>query len=261
MIFNIPITYGNKKKQRLHHVASEQVVLNNSHIIVELGQSNMSGQSGNTANPLFPFPNTHGVFWNGSSETQLISTRGSAGEGSEATYFADKYFELFGVAPVMVESASSGTNMLQWGVGSLRNNAQAKISTALAHYGVASPKALLWCQGESDGKYYDTLYTSRLEMKNALQSIVDWWFSLYPNSVFLISETGAYTGASYEVNLITVREIQQEICNENTKVYMAFTGAKNFVSQGKMKDSVHYNYIGLKEMGEAFAVKLNEINQ
>ena len=38
---------------------------------------------------------------------------------------------------------------------------------------------------------------------------------------------------------------------------MAFTGAKEFYNEGKLIDVIHYNYIGLQEMGEAFAVSVD----
>jgi hypothetical protein len=243
---------------------------NASNIIVELGQSNMEGQDGDTANPSYPFATTNGYFWDGSVETALDTTRGNAVGGSHATYFAEKYFSLSGNKPVMVEAAQSGSAMASglngfanWSASSsLRGNAKTLTDSALTNYGGTSPKAALWCQGESDGNaLVDVAGYTRADAKSALQSIVDWWFGLYPDSVFIISQTGFRLNTSYDAAYTTIQEIQQEVVNENQKVYMAFTGAKDFRSASKMKDEYHYKYTGLKEMGESFAVELNNIYQ
>lgn len=237
-------------------------------IIAELGQSNMEGRSGDTSNGAYPFPVTDAWYFNGTSQSQLTTLRGGAIGGSHANYFAEKIKTLSAKKPVMLECARGGTGLTvqaggqdNWSsAGGMRGIAQGAIESALSFYGKTAPACALWCQGERDATAMnnDVTYTKEI-VKSAMQSVIDWWFGLYPGVPFLISETGDINTGTNTIGYQNIRSVQNEIVAENINVYMAFTGAKNFPSQGKMIDTDHYNYVGLKEMGEAFATTLSTL--
>jgi hypothetical protein len=232
-------------------------------IIVEMGQSNMEGRFGDS--PLHTTSN--GYYFDVVKTIPLLNDRGGATGGSHATYFAEQYHTLTGRTPIMVEVARGATGLTSTSSvinysdgGGMRELAETTIATALFRVPSATNiTAALWCQGEQDAYQMDIdgAYTPAI-VKAAMQSVIDWWKTTYPGVPFLISRTGRPVSGDttgYE----DIRQIQDEIVAENTDVYMAFTGAVDFPDEGKMGDDVHYNYIGLQEMGEAFAFKLYEI--
>lgn len=238
-------------------------------IVAELGQSNMEGRSGDTTNPLYPFPVTDAWSFDGIFDEKVLTTlRPGSILGSHSNYFAEKIKTLSGKKPIMIECARGGTGLTvqaggqdNWSSsGNMRVLAANKINSALQFYSKETPVCALWCQGERDATAMnaDPTYTKAI-VKAAMQNVINWWFGLYPNSVFLISETGDVISGTNTIGYQNIRAVQNEIVAENEKVYMAFSGAKNFPVQGKMHDTDHYNYIGLKEMGEAFATTLSTL--
>lgn len=234
------------------------------YIIAELGQSNMEGYDGDTSNALYPFTTSRGYYYDGSQLQYLNTLRDNANEGSHATYFADKFYALTGSKPIMVEAAKSGARLRQsyvgaenWSdTGSLRATAASLVSGAETLTG-KSVLAALWCQGEGDAiDMSGDPSIDIADIKAQMQGVVDWWFNLYPDSYFLISELGRITSDLNNASWDAVRNMQNEIAAENDNVFIAFDGAKDYPSESKMADSLHYNYTGLQEMGEGFATYL-----
>lgn len=236
-------------------------------VVAELGQSNIEGRHGDTGNPSYPFTSSNGIYWNGSTGEDISTDRGGAVDGSHANYFAEEYFALTGRKAVMVEAAQGGTGLTStasatnWSNGStLRSSAETLINGALTAYSKALPKAALWCQGERDAQEMDSngSYTKPI-VKAAMQDVIDWWQTTYPGVPFIISELGdTNTGANTQ-GWQDMRDIQNEIVAENDNVYIGFSNAKNFHSESKMNDSLHYNYTGYQEMGEALATFLSNL--
>lgn len=232
-------------------------------IIVEMGQSNMEGRFGDS--PLHTTSN--GYYFDVVKTIPLLNDRGGATGGSHSTYFAEQYHTLTGRTPIMVEVARGATGLTSTSSvinysdgGGMRELAETTIATALFRVPSATNiTAALWCQGEQDAYQMDIdgAYTPAI-VKAAMQSVIDWWKTTYPGVPFLISRTGRPVSGD-TTGYQDMRQIQDEIVSENTDVYMAFTGAVDFPDEGKMGDDVHYNHIGLQEMGEAFAFKLYEI--
>lgn len=233
-------------------------------VVAELGQSNMEGRDGDTGNGAYPFTSSNGVYWNGSIGVDISTDRGGATDGSHANYFAEEYYSLTGRKAVMVEASQGGTGLTStasatnWSSGStLRSSAETLINGALTAYNKALPKAALWCQGERDAQEMDSngSYTKPI-VKAAMQDVIDWWQTTYPGVPFIISELGdTNTGANTQ-GWQDMRDIQNEMVTENTGVYIGFDNAKNFYDESKMSDSLHYNYTGYQEMGEALATYL-----
>jgi hypothetical protein len=240
----------------------------NNKIIAELGQSNMEGRDGDQGHVDYPFTSTHSFWWDGAAPTALTTYRGGGTTGSHANYFAEKYYELKSSPVIMVEAAKGSTgltgtssNVGNWSAsGTLRGEAEVLVDDALTYYSETTPFCALWCQGESDASEMDAngAYT-KATVKAAMQSVIDWWFNKYPNAPFLISETGDISPYNNTTGWQNMRAVQNEIVAENEKVFMAFTGAKDFKETKTKTDGIHYNYLGLKDMGEAFATKLSEI--
>lgn len=238
-------------------------IFNDADIIVEMGQSNMEGRFGDS--PLHETAN--GYYWDKIIGIPLKNDRGGATLGSHATYFAETYFSLTGRVPMMVEVAkgaaglTSTSSTVNYSASSTMRSL-VEVTTASAVYKTPNangPTAALWCQGEQDAVFMDSTpaYTPAI-VKSAMQDVIDWWKSTYPGVPFVISQTGRPVSGD-TTGYSNMRTIQQEIVNENSDVYMAFTNAVNFPLEGKMGDDVHYNHIGNQEMGEAFATFLNSI--
>lgn len=246
---------------------STNTTANKVQVIAEMGQSNMEGRDGNTGNPSYPFNQANAYEWDGSNAIPLNTLRGDAVNGSHATYFAETYHTLTTFKPAMVEAAEGGTGLTpdsatggrpDWSASStLRGLAQTKVDGALTHYGLTQPFAAFWCQGERDAQHMtsDPSYTPAI-VKAAMQDLIDWWFNLYPTSVFIISELGDFSSGVNNQDWQNMRQIQNEMAAENERVFIGFSGAKDFPSQGKMVDTFHYNYQGYKDMGEALASQL-----
>jgi hypothetical protein len=232
-------------------------------IIIEMGQSNMEGRFGDT--PLHTTEN--GYYWDQENTIPLLNDRGGATGGSHATYFAERYFQLRGVKPIMVEAATGGAGLTStsssnhYGLtGNMRDLASEQGFAAVFRVpNRTKPTAGLWSQGEQDAAQMDInpAYTRPI-VKAAMQSVIDWWKETFPSVPFLIFQTGRPDSGD-TTGYSDMRAIQQEIVNENTLVYMVSTNAVNFPAEGKMGDDVHYNYLGYQEMGEAFATFLDSI--
>ena len=237
--------------------------------VMEMGQSNMEGRDGDINHPDYPFTSSHSIYTHQTTTYVLNTTREGAQIGSHANYFAEKFYELTGVGVMMNESAMGGTAMTNirldrddWSAtGERRGDTEIRVNAALSLHNISEPTIGLWCQGETDaGSHYNdpTGYTLA-DIKVGMQDIIDWWVGLYPNTPFLISLLGNHSTPEVDVIYQAVREIQQEIANENNNVYVAFEGANKFKEEGKLIDEVHYSYGGLKEMGESFAIKAVEL--
>lgn len=232
-------------------------------LFVELGQSNMEGQDGDLSNPDYPFPVTNGYEWDGTDLIALTTLRGDANRGSPANYFAERYKIInSGKKPVMSESARSGSGLgadsgtsHNWGpTAELRGLAETKTADALTELGLISPRAALWCQGERDAQQIDDVVSyTKDDAKTAMIAVIDWWFGLYPNCPFLISVTGDTQAGDNTQGWQDLRDVQRQMADLYDLVYIAFDGAKDFPGEGKMYNHLHYNYEGLKDMGEAFA--------
>jgi len=236
-------------------------------IVVELGQSNMEGRDGDSANPNYPFSSSHSFYWNGSSPIALTTTRGGANGGSQANYFADKYNQLTGNSVIVAEAAEGSTSLTNirggnsdWSAtGNLRNSAISLINGAINYYSENAPFCALWCQGENDAGDIVNRGQTKANVKTAMQDLVDWWTNLYPNAPFIISLLGYTTNTASDYAYDLVREVQVEIAAENANVFIGFERAKFFRDEGKLIDIVHYSYVGYKEMGESLATKLSDI--
>lgn len=232
---------------------------------LELGQSNMQGRDGDESNPNYPFDSADGnISWNGSSAVTLNTLRGGAQGGSHANYFGDRFYQNTGLNCYMIESASGGAGLASnsgassgnhWGPdGNLRGEAETKASNALSNQGITRLTGILWCQGERDAQQMDDVpsYTYEDCLSN-MRDVIEWMQSTWPGVPIYISETGDTDPPGNTQGWQNMRDIQYQVTQEYDGVFLAFRNAKNFPSEGKMTDSLHYNYDGYKEMGEAFA--------
>lgn len=240
-------------------------------VFSEMGQSNREGRDGDDLNPEYPFNSTIGAkWWNGSSLQTLNTLRGRAVIGCDANYFADKLHELTGYKMISIEAASGGAGMgsnsgsstgNNWGdTGNLRVPAVTLTNQALAEIGTTIPIAL-WTQGERDAQEIDSssgAYTKQDALDN-INSILDWWFSNYPESIFVMTELGDRSNGANGQGWQDVREVQNQVASERDNVFIGFNRAKFFWEEGKMKDNLHPNYIGYKEQGEGLASFLSKL--
>ena len=263
----LPITNPFASQPPFEGDTGENLAVDTVEVFIELGQSPIEGRDGDVGNGAYPFVSTVGAKeYNGTELVPLSTLRGDATRGSHANYFADRYFELTGKKAILVEcgaggsglGSSSGSGSNNWSAtGDRRSEAETKTAGALVAANRPIPYAL-WSQGERDAQEIDsgTGYTIA-EAKAAMLDVIDWWFSLYPDSYFFISQTGRPSSGD-TAGFQAIRNMQQEVSDERTRVIMAFKGAVDFPDQGKMYDELNYNFMGNDDMGVAFAESAND---
>ena len=232
----------------------------NEFVVGEYSQSNREGRDGDS--PLHTVPVGTAFEWTGTSKIHLTNDRGGAQGGSDATYFADEVFTNSGKIPIMVENATGGGGFgsdsggaagNHWGAtGNLYAPAKTKLDSALADAGTTIPLIII-TGGERDAQQMDSesSYT-KADAKAAFQDFINRLNTDYPGCIILVTELGQLTTGD-TTGWQDFRAIQQETAVEIANVYISFDRAKFFPFEGKMVDSIHYNFTGNDEMGRANA--------
>lgn len=178
--------------------------------------------------------------------------------------FGNRWYALTGRRAVVVELASGSSGLLpgvgtaNWSsAGTLRGPAVtaanfATNSLSSSAFTIGST-FLLWQQGEQDAFSYngDTVSQSTYQ---AEQEVLFDYFTANVAGLdgILVSELGQ--NSVYDPDYDLIRAAQNAAVASKANAHLAFTGAKDFPTEGKMMpDGVHYNQAGLAEMGEAFA--------
>lgn len=113
-----------------------------------------------------------------------------------------------------------------------------------------TPDAIIFIHGEADGHYQTPpdYYTSQVEhLRLIISGHVDYELPLY------ISTVGYITGVSplwFDKLRAAVKEY------DNPWWIIAFDGAHLFGEQGKLKDNVHFNHLGCKDMMDAMVASI-----
>jgi hypothetical protein len=245
----------NFKKPVINYLTNDS----NQLLFVEMGQSNMLGFSQHNSDSI-PFGT--GWYYNYQYEKleYLTEDRG-ASNGSHASYFARQLYDNSGYIAIMNCMAADGSGITSisrpynnWGAdsNSFRDITVFYTKKAMQLTNIYVPLAL-WCQGESDAEYMDAHsdYTKEI-VKEGMQNIIDWWFTIFPKSFFFIARTGQ-SGESSSEGYTKMRDIQDEIAKENNRVFMAYDSIVYLTYPAGKIDGIHLNYVGNKRMGVNFA--------
>lgn len=218
------------------------------------GLSGQSNASGNNAGGAPTVVNGYQL------ATGLSLTSRLSRDQSCAHAFANTYFNgQAQFTPLIILRASSGVSVttntaINWSSsGTLRGLFKADLDNCKTVYGMSDVSGNIWLQGEADAELIRAGTITRAQFKTALQDVIDWWQLNYPTAPWYFVRTGFDTVVGQVQSWIDVQEVQQEICDENTNVFMAYTGTSNFEALGFMFDNVHYSQAGQNVIGEAVA--------
>ena len=244
-------------------------------LFIVAGQSNAVGTGGQ---PPIEDASWAGFFWNWRvQETKTLAPLKdsvySSTQRSAWPAFGRKWFELTGRKVIILNVAKGGavvtdtrpgTDMSWYGDDAPCRQVATREWTALVQHLTTEDidytlRGLIWSQGEWDARYINSGDTSKDAYRYGTIDVFDYFADLTftPKLPIFISETGyeenCLTNASLMSAYQTVQAVQQQIATEREACFMAYTGAKNFLQAGMMKDYVHYNQAGYNRMGDGLA--------
>lgn len=215
------------------------------------GQSNASGNNAGGA------PTVVNGYQLATGATQ--STRLSR-DMSCAHAFANAFYNgQLTHTPVIILRAASGVDVTtatatNWSAsGTLRGLLKTDLDNTKTVYNKSDVDGMIWLLGEAGAELIRALTITEAQWKTALQDFIDWWQTNYPTAPFYFVRTGFDTSLPNDPSWIAVHRIEQEVCDENDNVFMAYTGTSNFEALGYMGDNIHYSQAGQNVIGEAVA--------
>lgn len=231
------------------------------------GQSNAMG---NGVAAQSPVPASgHAFQFYGGTISALADPVGNATFGSAWPSFAISYYALTGRKVLFVPAARSGapqtkrvsdvTGFAHWDdAGELVPDAMTALNGAMAAataQGYAPVfRGVQWAQGESDaiavvensGLQYDAG-----EYASAFYRMIYRFEVAYGPVPFFVYRTGCPNGksAAYQTAFEAVRNAQEQIATDHSKVKIVYRGASSFCERDLMGDPYHYKQAGYNEMG------------
>lgn len=256
------------------------------------GQSNAMGAGDSTESPI-PYDDTAFEYVVATGTFRpLRDPVGGAVSGSAWPAFARKWYELTGRTLALVSTAEGNTPNSKlirdrnWESGPLLAGTLAAMNAMLEKISGTPSVAVLWSQGERDGKAilegWPSNFTAETYRQAFLSTIGTFRSQGWNEFVLVISETGTNTELG-DVGYADVRQVQREVAGRTTAdvriqahfsdggvaesdpvtisidgggaedIITGFTGAAGFAARGMMSDSLHYTQDGYDEMGEAMA--------
>lgn len=229
-------------------------------ILLVAGQSNAEGRGTMSLSPA----TTRGGIYASGAVSPLLDPVGNATTGSAWPAFANAYHNAKPDRTLLVvELATGGSGLLvdgnpasNWSPsGTLRAPAVTAANAAIA-YVAALPSNTLgkvfvaWAQGEQEVLLHNGTTITGPLYQAATTELFDYFTAnLTQLDAILVSEVGDRVPAA--ANFEAIRAAQAAAVAAHAKGHMAFSGAKDFPSQSKMSDAVHYTQAGYNEMGEA----------
>lgn len=236
-------------------------------IVLGIGQSNMNGLGNLTNSPVTVYGAAYQTTNSGSSFAQLEDPTGVI-YGSCVPAFANKWFTETGRGVIYIYGGGyAGSSLLpaaeptagyNWtkGDGYLYTNAVTQMNGAIAAVGGAvANKIVLWIQGEQDASLINGSTITGPLYEDALVTLITNLNADVTGGIdsFRVSELGAFTNGTLIAECAEIRTAQSNAVAAVAYASMPFTGAKDFVAEGKMADVVHYDQTGLNEVGEGLA--------
>ncbi|WP_425916789.1 sialate O-acetylesterase [Acinetobacter sp. TSRC1-2] len=232
------------------------------------GQSNASYYGGDSSlAPAIPegvcyiWDNTYNI-------VREINDGSLASDVCKQTYgpaLALEFYKRTGLGLIIVNSAVGSTAQTaeadngagNWSpTGTLRQTAVDRIVACRAYLDSISTcfqnGFIVWTQGERDGQEIQINTITKLQYKNGLSEMVDFFkTNLGSKLPFIITTTAYYATTGDNAGSKSVRAAQSEIAHEKAGVFLGFTGAVKFFERNLMDDNVHYNQIGKNILGTA----------
>lgn len=215
------------------------------------GQSNASGNNSGGA----PTVINGYQFYNISPVTNYLSLPMSCAQA-----FANRTYQLQNeLTPFVILQSASGASVTNltvnnWSAtGALRGNLKTDLDAAKTYLNKTDVTGMLWSQGEADASFIVAGSLDSIGYQNGIQSLINWWQTNYPTAPFYFIRTGIDTSVGNLPGWITVRNVQQLMCEINSNVFMGYTETINFPAFGWMFDTIHYNITGQNNIGETLA--------
>ncbi len=118
---------------------------------------------------------------------------------------------------------------------------------------------IIWMQGERDANAIHAGKLTALEYKAALVRVINSFREKFSKTTpFFIVETGYQSGREQDGN-DSVRLIQESVSKELNNVFIVYSETNQFFEKGWMRDFVHYNQLGLDDIGEKSAKRVYQI--
>lgn len=206
---------------------------------------------------------------------------GAADAGSMCPAFAAEYYRRTGRGVIFVPTAVLGSGLQSVSGGGVSNTWSAAAGTGGAAYRVAAITALnaakaaataaslawqfagvLWCQGEADGDAIGTSVSgaSKAGYISEFGTLIAYFEAQTGNASgkmpMLIIRTGTRSpnSGAYVAAYQDIRDAQDTCVRTYPGVYMAFTGAVNFLGRNMMQDTYHWNQTAQSEVGVSTAM-------
>jgi len=191
----------------------------------------------------------------------LADPVGTAKTGSAWPAFAAAYWTASRRHTVYVPASVGGTSIHPaandnwWGEsGGLLYRALGRLRSAMVNLERAgiTPRfrGLLWHQGETDAHAIDEGRIEPADYRLAFETMIERYRQEVddrqaPVYIFQLGRRSDGETPGFK----NLRRIQQAVAASDPNVWLVFEGAAKFPTEGKMKDTLHYNQQGLDEMG------------
>ncbi len=118
---------------------------------------------------------------------------------------------------------------------------------------------IIWMQGERDANGIHAGKLTAMEYKAALIWVINAFRVKFGKTTpFFIVQTGYQSGREQDGN-DSVRLMQETVSKELNNVFIVYTETNLFFERGWMRDFVHYNQLGLDDIGEKSAKRVYQI--
>lgn len=236
------------------------------------GQSNGVGKGDATLAPVIPEGIAYEYVFNQQRLNPVMDPVGvnelsfeAAASGSAWPAFAKRYYELTGDTVILVAAARGGSSchplaeLANYGTwasnGKLFGDAVLKTKAAMRQTGLPL-SGIIWVQGERDANAINDGQINQRDYQESLRDLILRFRSAFGEEIpVFISKTGYYREHE-QTGFKQVQRAQEAIVKTMDRVVMAFEDAPSFPLQGKMRDDIHYNQVGLNEMGACIAEKI-----
>ena len=155
---------------------------------------------------------------------------------------------------ILPDAAQSGGTWNLSDVSSHYPSAKAKIDAAAAFASASGFDVVnthvVWIQGEQDAVAFNGTTVNAAAYQAELELIMAQFLADGADQ-FFVSELGMHAQVGYakEPDWAEVRTAQNDAAANVQDAYMVFTGAKDFVADGKMVDDLHYTQAGYNDIG------------
>jgi hypothetical protein len=237
------------------------------------GQSNMVGQGDSALSPL-PIPgkvlqiNT-GVISDAKDPVGIAigSSANKSHYGSIIPSFGNTYYNRTSRRFCAVPSSVSGTSQTVAGdvgngnwdtTGVLFDSAVARVNSAMSVLAAKgyNPifKGVIWLQGESDAIALEAATITVADYTAAFRKMIKKFRIIYgstmPFNIIRIGTSNTHPDSYWK----SIRDAQQAVANSDSVTQIVYYNAVNFFTRSLMVDNIHFNQVGLNEVGRLTAM-------